>query len=352
MQRLISLRRKLVLMARNQVFHHRLLLIALGTLAPLLILEGLFRLLGFVLAVPSITIPGGAKTARIICVGDSSTKGVGSSDAKQYSYPSQLQSLLDAAAPGRFEVVNLGQPGINSSQVLNRFEATLATFRPELVIAMIGINDAWNLNESNVLRFYNGTIPSKALLSIELALSRLRVYRFVKLVYLSLTTSLGDQGVNSDTAAPPVQIPRYGPETKEKGFQVSHDDLPKTAAISHALETNITNLSLIAKSREVPIIFMRYHNSGWGHPEQIIDRTYSWLDVPIIDNYSVFQEAQQRGLNVRGADGWHPNDLGYLLIAKNVFNHLIALRVLQAEPLPLFEESSPSRAQTPEANTN
>jgi len=341
-------------MVRNQVFrHHHLLLIALGTLAPLLILEGLFRLWGLVLAVPSIPMsPGSAKTARIICIGDSSTEGVGSSDAKQYSYPSQLQRLLDAAAPGRFEVVNLGLPGINSSQVLNRFEATLATFRPQLVIAMIGINDAWNLNESNVLRFYNGTIPAKVFLLIELALSRLRVYRFVKLVYLSLTTSLGDRGVNGDSPALPMQIPQYGPETKEKGFRVSYDDLLKAAAIYQALETNLTNLSLIAKRRRVPIIFMRYHNWGWGHPEKIIDRTYSRLEVPIIDNSSVFQEAQQRGLSVRGADGWHPNDLGYLLIAKNVFNHLIALRVFQAEPMPLFEESLPSRAQTREASAD
>src|SRR5262245_40641840 len=131
-------------MARNQLFrHHRLLLIALGTLAPLLILEGLFRLWGFVLAVPSITMPpGGAKTARIICIGDSRTKGIGSSDARLYSYPSQLQDLLDAADPGRFEGVNLGRQCINSSQVLNRFEAPLTTLRPQLVIAMIGINDA------------------------------------------------------------------------------------------------------------------------------------------------------------------------------------------------------------------
>jgi lysophospholipase L1-like esterase len=60
-------------------------------------------------------------TYRILCVGDSHTRGVGAPTA--LSYPRQLQRLLEAAYPGaRFMVMNAGIPGSNSSDTRLEFE--------------------------------------------------------------------------------------------------------------------------------------------------------------------------------------------------------------------------------------
>ena len=104
-----------------------------------------------------------------------------------YSYPGHLQRILNEKVPNRkFEVVNLGIPGINSSQVLNRFRNYLSKYNPDLVIVMIGINDSWNFEGKQYFKkFYNGNIFKKVYIGMELFLNRLRLYQFFKLVLIS-----------------------------------------------------------------------------------------------------------------------------------------------------------------------
>jgi hypothetical protein len=94
----------------------------------------------------------------------------------------------------------------------------------------------------------------------------------------------------------------------------------------------------IAEDNRVNIIFMTYHNRGWGQPEKAIHSTYEKLVVPVVDNYSIFKKAKEIGLNIRGKDGWHPNDTGYLLIAHNIFNKMVSLKMIDSEPVNIFDE--------------
>src|SRR6185369_5057968 len=59
---------------------------------------------------------------RLIAVGDSHTYGA--MVAPEDSYPGQLQRLLDAEAPGSWSVVNLGVPGMNTSEVRVQLQRT------------------------------------------------------------------------------------------------------------------------------------------------------------------------------------------------------------------------------------
>lgn len=79
----------------------------------------------------------------ILCVGDSHTRGWQPSD----NLPAALQALLDAHAPGRWRVVNVGVPGLNTAQLRNRFERYLAYYRPAVVIHWAGINNIANWAE-------------------------------------------------------------------------------------------------------------------------------------------------------------------------------------------------------------
>jgi len=84
---------------------------------------------------------------RIICIGDSYTFGIGAQQGS--SYPDQLQALLDSSQPGKFKVYNLGLPGSNSSMVLKRLPEWMKRYRPDIILVLTGINDAWNFDESN-----------------------------------------------------------------------------------------------------------------------------------------------------------------------------------------------------------
>jgi len=76
-------------------------------------------------------------TYRILCLGESTTAIGG-----VYSYPSQLQEILNRRADGvKFSVINKGLPGINTSDILARLEANLDEYRPDMVITMMGNND-------------------------------------------------------------------------------------------------------------------------------------------------------------------------------------------------------------------
>ncbi len=108
-------------------------------------------------------------------------------------------------------------------------------------------------------------------------------------------------------------------------------------ALLNRFVNNIIEMKQIADDQDVIIMFMKYHNSGWGKPEKIIHDTYINLNVPVVDQWSIFGHAQELGLNVRGKDGWHPNDLGYLFMARNIFNKMVDLKIIDSEPVEIFE---------------
>jgi lysophospholipase L1-like esterase len=102
----------------------------------------------------SATAPGGVLAAvlkpailvdqrlRIVCLGSSSTQGVGASDAARTSYPAQLAAILAGRARGRVEVVNKGVGGETVADNLARLERDVVALRPGLVIWQVGTNDA------------------------------------------------------------------------------------------------------------------------------------------------------------------------------------------------------------------
>jgi lysophospholipase L1-like esterase len=88
-------------------------------------------------------------TRRILCVGDSNTWGlwVEPEDA----YPQVLQRRWNArtdVAP--IEVVNRGLPGTNSSRLQQELPGVLASLHPDVVLILVGANDAWTVPEDGL----------------------------------------------------------------------------------------------------------------------------------------------------------------------------------------------------------
>ncbi len=100
----------------------------------------------FLLAVfrDPVQVDLGPGKRRILCLGDANTFGLylGRSDA----YPEQLEAIWNAAPENpKVEVLNLSYPGANSSWLLRDFPRMLETFRPDLVIVLIGATDHWTV---------------------------------------------------------------------------------------------------------------------------------------------------------------------------------------------------------------
>ncbi|MCI8361064.1 MAG: hypothetical protein HFE86_06990 [Clostridiales bacterium] len=90
---------------------------------------------------------------KVACIGDSITEGdVGGGVVPAAAYPSQLQELLG----DRYEVRNFGKCGICVSKNANYSYwglgelTTSQAYQPDIVIIMLGTNDAWSGNWSNV----------------------------------------------------------------------------------------------------------------------------------------------------------------------------------------------------------
>jgi lysophospholipase L1-like esterase len=288
----------------------------------LLVIEGSFIAAGFIV---KARIKNGHQEKggafRILCLGDSSTYGTGASDRDKYSYPAQLQELLDKSGMcGKFEVINLGLPGENSSQLLGGLEKNISRYKPDMLIVMIGINDPWDLQGSRIIEFYKASPLKRGLMKLDLMLNKIHLYRLLKLAMISR-----ELHYQAKPASPPYI--GFNDLSRARGFPYSRKDPGKSQAFYYCLKHNITEIAFVAEKHRLPILFMNYHNRGWGSPEIGLQRIYAGLGLPIVDNWSVFIKARKEGLNVRSGDGWHPNDLGYSLIAKDVYDKMLSLRL-------------------------
>ena len=124
-----------------RLWGERFALICLGCFLSLVLLEVGLRLASAFVGPRALTL-GEVGEQRILTLGDSHTYGVfyGPED----SYPGQLQSELDERTPGRYRVLNLGLPGMSSSEIRARLPGWIKQYRPTATILCVGINNIWN----------------------------------------------------------------------------------------------------------------------------------------------------------------------------------------------------------------
>ncbi|MDH3402868.1 MAG: GDSL-type esterase/lipase family protein [Acidobacteriota bacterium] len=123
--------------------------------------------------------PGGEEI--ILCLGDSNTYGVFYPQEK--AYPAQLQTILDRRAPGRYKTLNLGLPGMNSSQVATRLEDWIDRYHPRIAVVSVGVNNYWNLADTAARRAGGARL-----------LDRSRLFRLVRLLVTEATRVPADTG--------------------------------------------------------------------------------------------------------------------------------------------------------------
>ena len=143
-----------------------------GVVLALVILEAVLQVAA-VFVGPRQAARIGAREKVILALGDSNTYGARYS--QEQAYPGQLQSILDLRVPGRYKVINLGLPGMNSSEVRARLKGWYLQYQPYAAVLCVGINNVWNRAEDDSADASAGWMP------------QLRVVRLARLLRLNLS---------------------------------------------------------------------------------------------------------------------------------------------------------------------
>ncbi len=260
----------------------------------------------------------GARKYRIVTFGDSVTAGQGT--APRYSYPRQLEDLLNTSNEGdRFEVINNGVYALNSSRTADLLPGWLDEFQPDLIVVMTGCNNAWNYNNSHLEQL--GLLNRKPW---QILLNKTRTYRFLRVLIKrqkagfgiaeaqrNLTPVLRDQMKISESVRPAVDPTARTLERQQRIF----DDVQ---ALNQLLEHDLGEILKVTRARGVQLVVMTYPFVPPYQDHRGITRQFTQTNKLIgVDNYGEFQKikAVRPNLNLFSADRGHPNATGYRVMA-------------------------------------
>ena len=154
------------------------LAVLLGGFITLLVLEMTLRLVGW--GAQRLAPSGGrdGSTAyTVMCVGDSFTEGYWALKASE-TYPAQLERVIgERLGVGKVRVVNRGQSGQNTYQVLRRLDDDFDAVKPDAVVVLAGGANEWDLFSYH--RYCEGDSWSSR---VKDAIYRLRIFKLVKLL--------------------------------------------------------------------------------------------------------------------------------------------------------------------------
>jgi len=166
--------------------NQKILLIIFGITLSFILIEVSLRLGGgFFLYLQDISNKKSfdrGRSYKIMCIGESTTALGGKA-----AYPLQLENILNERGEGlKFTVINKGVPAVNTSFILKNLEKNLDKYNPDMVVAMMGVNDV-NI-QYNRKKASKQTFPSK--------LKSFRVFKLIKHItnsFLKMSTSFNDE---------------------------------------------------------------------------------------------------------------------------------------------------------------
>lgn len=159
-------------------------LILFGIFLCLVVLEIGLRLGGFVMLSlqehENKLVFNKKSTYKIMCLGGSTT-----ADGLQYSYPSQLERILNKNNAGtRFKVINKGVDSFDSTAILSNLQKNLAKYKPDMVMVMTGENDGLDMVP------YDDTLGLK----VKLFFQGFRTYKIIRLLGLRIVNKVKELG--------------------------------------------------------------------------------------------------------------------------------------------------------------
>jgi tetratricopeptide (TPR) repeat protein/lysophospholipase L1-like esterase len=129
---------------------------------------------------------------RILCLGESTT---------DRQWPGPLENILDERCPGmKISVIDCGVAGTNTGVILSMLDEYIKKYRPDMIIAMMGVNDDPSAVALPVT-------PMNPYTDIRSFVKSFRVYKLLKIIRISISVKIKsisrflEEGILSDNTA-------------------------------------------------------------------------------------------------------------------------------------------------------
>jgi hypothetical protein len=282
---------------------------------------------------------------RLLSMGDSNTYGLQVS--REDAYPQVVERLWneDAELP-RIEVMNLGWPGTNSSELRRHYERWLTIFRPDVVTVMIGANDSWSIPLSDDDGLGASTEPAWW--------KHFRVYRLLRLIRRSFeewsleAKPIDFEGdvVRSKTGRRVMgggEI-RYGEESIELGWRASPEPVREWRTI---LKRNLAAFGDLAAAADAKLVLITYPSGSrvYGATNRAIREVAAERELPLIELEAEFRERCPDWVCKELRRDQHATPVGYELAGEIITRNLQKLLDLAEGLGGIAESASPAGKQ-------
>lgn len=296
------------------MYKKKIFIVLSAIVCSLILIEFILRLAGFGYKVIHRPSRKPISFYRILCMGESTTIGVGAHNPARENYPMQLEIMLDKRFPyKRIDCLVDVKIGQNTSEILSKLPASIRRYVPHIVILMVGANNWWNLDRSNILLFNADSRVSSIALGSLIFLDKFRLWKLIKWLKFSLGTYKERWNYN----VRPNSLDYIRNElTRKYGHNIYN--------IFRALtEHDITEMVRICKENKVDVIVCSYPMAPFLERMDVIQRKIAYEQgVYFVDNYLTFKKTPDLD-NYLSDDNWHPNERGYELVAKNIYNCIV-----------------------------
>lgn len=261
--------------------------------------------------------PSADAPLTILCVGDSNTYGL---HVPQWSYPAQLEARLRPRFRGPVAVVNRGVPGQGTAQVADGLPADLSATRPDLVLVLAGLNDAWNVS---------GDAGAPAWLG------RLRLVRLAR-VLLSGVASPDTFAVRTDERGE-IVVDR-GAGAVRVNVTAGETADADSEALRRRVEAGLLRIVDLCRDHGAEPVLMTYAENGGTHAQvSAVARDLAAREgLLLVDHERTFGAAfAELGHEALMFNEHHPNARGYALMAAGVDEVLQAAGRIPPAPAAL-----------------
>ncbi len=287
----------------------------------------------------------------LLCLGDSNTFGMFEEAAD--AWPARLQALLDERVAGAPHAVrNLGMPGMTTGHVVQLLERELAGSRPDAVLVLAGVNNAWGWRgDQDVER---GAAPEPPWYE------ELRLWKTARLLRHRLAT----RGAAADPFDPAGRVrpgdlaaapagPGRGERIDGRGrqgdtlrFEVHARD-ENLAPDEHrrSVRRDLARAAALADAAGTPLVLLTYagDRAAYGEANAAIRAAADELGAPLVECAAPTAAAIARhGYDALLYPDQHPRAAGYELVARLVLDALLAAGIAPGPPAPALLDTAGS----------
>lgn len=226
---------------------------------------------------------GRDNTIQIVAVGDSHTFGVGTS--KKYSYPMQLEKLLNYNNNSpRFSVINLGIPGASTKSQIDELENFLSKNSTQIVFLLTGRNNDFELMKQENISLFK---------EVAHKIFNLRSIRFLRKIF------------------------NY---TVGSGTEHADDILNKDKIYNDYMNFYLSKAKRLCDDRGARLVLLSYYNSS----SNVVKIFSHKNNIPYFDFTENFEWlfASNEKTKYFSPDMSHMNHLGYKFFAEQLYDYL------------------------------